>query len=59
MLLMDPKSKESLTVVNMIRNISFDRLTLNYLAIFIVPLLEIAMKYVKANDFHKVEYKDY
>eukprot|EP01114_Cavostelium_apophysatum_P023823 TRINITY_DN90_c0_g1_i3.p1 TRINITY_DN90_c0_g1~~TRINITY_DN90_c0_g1_i3.p1 ORF type:complete len:1113 (+),score=446.88 TRINITY_DN90_c0_g1_i3:1211-4549(+) len=51
--LMDPKSKETLSLLNTIRNISFDRLTLNYLAVFIVPLLNIGLKFVKEQEFQK------
>jgi len=53
LLLMNPKSRETQMILNMIRNISFDRNTLNYLALFIVPLLDIAMKFVKRNEFIK------
>jgi len=51
--LMDPRSKGMLSMLNMIRNISFDRHTLNQLAIFIVPLLNIGMSFVKQNVFVK------
>lgn len=56
MLLMDPKSKESLNILKIILNLSFDRLTLSALGDFIVPLLNIALEFVNANKFHKVRF---
>jgi len=51
--LMDPNSKEVLSMLHMIRDISFDRLTLNHLASMIIPLLEIVNPLVQKNEFVK------
>eukprot|EP01117_Protostelium_nocturnum_P008943 TRINITY_DN320_c0_g1_i1.p1 TRINITY_DN320_c0_g1~~TRINITY_DN320_c0_g1_i1.p1 ORF type:complete len:1357 (-),score=566.17 TRINITY_DN320_c0_g1_i1:87-4157(-) len=50
---MDPRSRELVSILNMIRNISYDRHALNQLAVFVEPLLNIGMFYVKLNEFPK------
>lgn len=55
MRLMLPKSKELLMILNMIRNISFERRALQFLSIFIDPLINLGMDFVKKKEFHKVK----
>jgi hypothetical protein len=48
---MSPKSKEVILLLNMLRNVSFERSVLNTLSSMIVPLLEVGMHFVKKREF--------
>jgi len=49
--MMAPRSKEVIMLLNMLRNVSFERVVLNQLNVMIVPLLEVAMFFVKKGEF--------
>jgi len=50
---LDPKSKESLNLLHAVRNLSFDRVALNKLAMLIPTICAIGLKFVNKNEFPK------